>query len=344
MTFQFFVGADISKPFIDFVIIGQDGKKLLYQQVNNTSKDLQTFIKRVSKEFDVTRCLFCMENTGIYNENLLQELHKKEANIWLEKAIQIKQSLGLQRGKSDKVDAYRIALYASRHQQDARLWQPERKVIVQLKRYTALRSRLVEAISKLKVPLQEQDLFWDKKDAKLLSKHCQASIDVLKKDLKAVEMSIKKIIKEDEYLNHLFNLVTSVDGIGPVVAHEMIIATGEFKRITDPRKFACYSGVVPFEHSSGISIRGRNRVSSMANKNMKKLLHMSALVNIKLQGDLQDYYQRKVAEGKNKMSVLNALRNKIITRVFACVRNEAEYQRNFLSQNRKAPIERNVVC
>jgi len=42
------------------------------------------------------------------------------------------------------------------------------------------------------------------------------------------------------------------------------------------------------------------------------------------------YYLRKVEEGKNKMSVLNAVRNKIIHRIFALIKNENFYQKDFV--------------
>ena len=336
MNYSHFVGADISKPFIDFVIVDSEGKKVFYQKVDNTQKDFNTFLKTLKKQgLILGECLFCMENTGIYNEHLLTTLHEHNLDIWLEKAIQIKQSIGVQRGKNDKIDAYRIAIYALKHQMDLKLWKPEREVIKQLKQYTTLRNRLISAKNQLASPLKEIELFADKKHSKSLQKHCENSITALKEDIKQVDKTLDAIIKNDSYLNGLFNIISSVDGVGKIVARQFIIDTGEFKRISDPRKFACYAGVVPFEHSSGISVRGKARVSPFANKNMKRLLHMSAIVNIKIEGgDLKKYYDRKVEEGKNKMSVINALRNKIVARVFACVSNGEIYQRDYLSQNK----------
>ena len=52
---------------------------------------------------------------------------------------------------------------------------------------------------------------------------------------------------------------------------------------------------------------------------------MASLSAIKLDQDIKAYYERKVAEGKNKMSVLNAVRNKLLARVLACVNNEKQY-------------------
>jgi len=92
---------------------------------------------------------------------------------------------------------------------------------------------------------------------------------------------------------------------------------------------ACYAGVAPFEHRSGTSVRSRTRVSHLANKPLKSLLHMAALSAMQYNKDLQAYYERKVAEGKSKMLVINAVRNKLITRIFACIRDNRKYQENY---------------
>ncbi|MDO1450251.1 hypothetical protein Q0590_28480 [Rhodocytophaga aerolata] len=50
---------------------------------------------------------------------------------------------------------------------------------------------------------------------------------------------------------------------------------------------------------------------------------------IKTKGELQDYFLRKVAEGKNKMAVINAVRNKLISRIFAVVKQNRKYEKNY---------------
>jgi transposase len=77
-----------------------------------------------------------------------------------------------------------------------------------------------------------------------------------------------------------------------------------FKDITDAKKFACYAGVVPFEQSSGRK-RGKPHVSRIANKKVKALLHLAALSASLHSDEFKTYFDRKVAEGKNKMLVLN---------------------------------------
>ena len=158
-------------------------------------------------------------------------------------------------------------------------------------------------------------------------KLCVKQWSGLDKDLKAIEVQMKDVIDSDDDLKSLYKLVTSVVGIGFVTAVNLLIYTNEFTLFNSYRKFAYYSGVAPFEYRSGTSIRGRTRVSQMANKKMKRYLHMASLTGIKRDESLKTYYERKVVEGKSKMSVLNAVKNKLLARVFAVVNRGTEYQK-----------------
>ena len=63
---------------------------------------------------------------------------------------------------------------------------------------------------------------------------------------------------------------------------------------------------------------------------LKKLLHLCAMSAIQNDPEMKAYFERKVAEGKNKMSVINAVRNKLIHRVFAIIRDERNYENNYV--------------
>lgn len=328
MQFKFFVGIDVSKHSLDFSVV-TEGKEIGNFRIENSARAIKAAIKNLKKikGFALSEVLFCMEYTGIYNNHVTSTLQLMVANIWVEKAIQIKRSSGLQRGKSDKVDAQRIAFFAFRNHDKVRLWTPPRVVVQQLKRLTRIRERLLIMISQLKKPIKESEKFDPKEVFALIKNSCQSTIKSVKADIKKVEKQITEVIKSDASLKHLFELITSVNGIGKVIACDMILNTNEFKNIRDPKKYACYSGVVPFEHSSGSSVRGRTRVSHFANKNSKRLLHMAAMSIVRYTGELKTYWLRKVAEGKHKMVVLNAIRNKLIQRVFAVVKRGTKYER-----------------
>lgn len=328
MQFRFFVGIDVSKDALDFSVVNE-GKEVRDFRIENSSKAIKAALRTLGSlnGFCISNTLFCLEQTGLYNNHITSMLHSMEANIWVEKAIEIKRSSGLQRGKSDKVDSQRIAFFAFRNQDKARLWSAPRVVIQQLKRLTGVRERLLIMVSQLNKPIQESKKFDSKEVFNAIKNSCQSSLKAIKADIKKVEKQITDVIKTDSSLNHLFELITSVDGIGKVIACDMILTTNEFKTINDPKKYACYSGVVPFEHSSGTSIRGRTRVSHFANKNSKRLLHLAAMSIIRYKGELKTYWLRKIEEGKHKMVVLNAIRNKLIQRVFAVVKRGSKYEK-----------------
>jgi transposase len=323
MKLDLFIGIDVSKKTLNYELVVNAEEKLSFESENSID-GIKGFIKELKKQddFDLSKAIFCMEYTGIYNNHLLAYLTEIKANIWLENPIHIKKSLGMVRGKNDKVDAARIAQFAYKNRDEAKLWEPERKIIQTLKAMTGIRNRIMKSMESLIVPIQEVKGFVDKETVKNLKNACKTSLNALKKDLKNINDKIIELIKGDEQLSYLFKLVSSVDNVGPVIATAVIVQTNEFKKFDNAKKFACYAGVAPFEHSSGTSIRGKTRVSHMANKSLKTLLHLAALGAVSRPGEMKLYFDRKVAEGKNKMLIINAIRNKIILRIFACVRQD----------------------
>jgi len=295
MNYSFFIGTDISKKTLDFGV--RNHQKLLFHlKVDNSMRGLDQFKQEcLARDINLQQSLICCEHTGVYSQNILALATKDNFSLWLESSLRIKRSLGLQRGKSDKIDAVRISEYAFRYADQASVWQPARQIILKLRQLVALRKRLLNAKNALKVPVSEVATFQDNKLQKEIEKLNKKPVEALEKQIADVEKKIKVLIKEDDSLKRLFEIATSVDGVGEVVFCEIVIATNEFKLFSCPRKFACYSGVVPFEHSSGTSIRGGTRVSHLANKQMKKLLHMAALSVVSGKGEMADYYHSAAA-------------------------------------------------
>ena len=322
MKFKNIIGIDVGKKLMDLTLL-QNGEKILQSQAENSIEKIKTILKKLKVDF--SESLFCMEHTGVYNHNLLIVLNSLGANIWLENPIQIKRSMGLTRGKNDKIDALRIAQYANLHQERVKLWEPDREVIQKLKLLMSQRSRLIKAKKLIEVPINEVKGFMEKNQHKMIKQSCKSTVTAINKDLVAITEQIEEIIDEDATLKELFSFATSVPNVGTITAAAMIVSTNEFHKISDPRKFACHCGIAPFEYSSGVSVRGKTRISHLADKSLKTMLHLSALSAISRPGELRDYFTRKVAEGKNKMLVLNAIRNKLVHRVFACVINQRKY-------------------
>jgi len=331
MQVNHFIGIDVSKNTLDISVV-TDGKTVYYQQIANTVKEIKTSICHIVEQLQTSfnEVVFCMEHTGIYNLPMVKWLQTKEAKIWLESGLHISRTLGLVRGKNDKIDSNRIAMYAFANRHQIKLWKAPRPVIEKITALLSQRSRFVKVKKQLSTAAAEQALFMHKDITKSIQKYTDKTVQVIDKQIEAVEKEIMTLIKEDENLNRLYQLITSVEGIGFVTACHMLSTTNEFINIKEAKKYACYAGVVPFEHRSGTSVRGKSRVSKMANKGIKTLLHLAATSAIRMEGDLKQYYHRKVAEGKSKMSVLNAVRNKLILRVFACVNQNRKFEKNYV--------------
>jgi transposase len=159
--------------------------------------------------------------------------------------LQIKQA----GGKTDRVDAQRIAQYAYRFRDQMRLWEPPREVMQKLAFLSAARQRLNQAYNLLSVPVNEQEMFTSKSLQKTLGMST-SPWRLLKKNKKRLSKLLKRLIEADVRLKELFDLMVSVPGIGPVIATELRLTTNEMQAINDPKKLACHAGVAPFERSA----------------------------------------------------------------------------------------------
>lgn len=335
--YSYFIGIDVSKNKLDFAVL-QAGNLLFHQETQNEPNEILPFVTglKTLPKFTMSKALFCMEHTGIYTNKLLACLKKLKANTVVENAMVIKNSMGLIRGKYDKIDAIRIAQFAFKNKDTLRLSEAKRPVILELTSLFALRNRLLNTQTALKTPLKEQTGFIKKGLSKQGDQLCAKSILAIATDLSIIDHIMDLLLNSDERTKRLMQIITSVPAVGRITAIQLIIATNEFRDINDPKKFACYAGVAPFVKDSG-KFKGRGRVSSIANKRVKGVLHLCAVTAIRAKGleELRAYYDRKtITEGKPKMAVLNALRNKIILRIFACVNQDRLFESEYHDHKR----------
>jgi transposase len=327
---QHFIGIDISKSTFDMILINEGQKATHHQVYSNTGKGVKQMIQwLVSQDVNLAKAIFCMEHTGLYSQVVAEALVKNQCLVWLEMPVVIIRSMGLQRGKNDKMDALKIALFAYKNRENIKFWTPPRQEITRMKDLLTLRERLVRNLTGLNTPIKEFNDMEQKRRSRYLNTFCEQSLIAMKKDIENVEKELEKLTREDQHLSDLFVLLTSIPGIGKITAWYFLVTTNEFVLFKSAKQLACNVGVVPFEHLSGSSVRGRSRVSKMANKQLKKLLHLGALSLIKKDNEFKQYYERKVAEGKNKMLVINAIRNKLVHRVMAVVSRGTPYQLNY---------------
>ena len=324
-----FIGIDVSKETFDLALIKDNDDSRVIQKVfsNNQAgfRELSKWLKQQKVVSEDT--VFCVEHTGYYSKPIAKFIIANKGNLWMEMSLKIIRSLGIQRGKNDKIDAKRIAQFAHRNQQDYKPYNPPRAIIEKLKTLLMLREKLINSKTSITVPVTELKSI-DKKAGKEALDVVHTFLKATEKNLLLIEQRIDDIITLDKDLNEKYKLVTSVPGIGKITFCYLAYFTNEFKNYSRAKQLACYCGVVPFEYTSGKSVRGKPKVHNMANKIMKRLLHTAALCAVTYYPEFKAYYERKVNENKNRMLVLNNVRNKLILRVAAVINNNQPYKIN----------------
>jgi transposase len=329
-----FIGIDVSKLWFDLSLI---------QVFNSVKRDMNTekfennaagfklltkWLKSHGVSFDQDT-LVVIENTGVYHRLIWQYCTKNGLALHIGNAAAIKWSLGITRGKDDVTDSKRLCIYCYRHADELKATPVLDCVILKLKDLVASRTRLIKQITSTKVYLKELKLSNSNEVQSMLEKLHKSAVDGLKKSLDLIEKEIKKMVAEHEAIRENYKLLISVPGIGRVTAIYMICCTANFASRISGKQLASYAGVVPFAHQSGSSIKGKNRVHKMANKDLKKLLHMGARSVATHNAEFKNYYERKLKEGKHDLAIINAIRNKIVLRAASVINRKEYYVDNY---------------
>jgi len=315
------IGIDVSKLTLDCCIHGSQELKTFKNDFDRIMKMIQWSLKKSG--VDRENLLFVLEHTGLYSDYLVRLLDGDDCSMSIVSGLEIKRSLGITRGKDDRKDAKRIALYGYRRREETLPSKIPGSTLTRLKRLMSMRKKLVGQRAGHMATLREQKrvleedslLFWVQEDI----------INLLGWRINDLEREMDKLLQGDLELGQMLALLTGIKGIGKVTARFMIVYTVGFTSFATWRKFASYCGIAPFPHTSGTSVRGRTKVSRLANREGKALLHQCSLSAVRYNPEMRAYYERRLEIGKSKMSTLNIIRNKLVARAFAVVARGTPY-------------------
>jgi transposase len=333
MDKELYFGVDVSKKTLDLAYY--DGETIDWKnahiKVSNDDagfKKIGSWVAKVGKDFDTF--LFCMEYTGLYNQNFRLWLESKEyiyGMVEPRKMHRFEPDLdddqrSLDRIKTDELDAFRIAIYCEQNHKKI-LRNPSKlpsPVYFKLKRLLAERKQNTKQSVLYKQQLHDicaydTDLSVERK--KLLLKNMQ-------ENQKAIDKEIDSYMNEDTSIRKNYNLLTSIPGIGRIIALETIVLTENFTAINNPRKYACYIGIAPFKKESGTSVRKKTGVSKKGFSEAKADLSIAVLSAIKNNPSIRDYWIHK-RKKKSGGIVLNAIKFKLVLRMFAVIKRGTPY-------------------
>jgi transposase len=331
---KFYLGMDVSKLWVDIAVqcvIKQSKQPMVTERFDNTTAGMKTMGKWLKKQqvsFD-DNSLLVIENTGVYHRLVWEYCSTEGLPLYIGNATHIKWSFGIARGKNDKIDSQRLCSYAIKNADELKTTPVLNPVFLKLKDMMTARTRLLAQKNSMKVYLGELKLTNSKETQLIMEQVHKAALEGIVESIKIVEKQIHEMIQQDEAIRNNYELLISVPGIGHLTAVYIICCTNNFICKITGKELASYAGVAPFGNKSGTSIKGRDKVHKMANKDLKKLLHMGAISAITHYPEFKDYYERKVKEGKHAQSVINAIRSKIALRAVAVINNQEKYVDNY---------------
>jgi transposase len=315
------VGIDVSKKTLDAYCHQAQVHKVFSNDVIGY-KSLLKWVLKVSKDDTV---FYCFENTGYYSLKLALYLSSRSIVYVEESPLKIKRSSGIVKEKTDRIDAVLIARYAWLYREELTASSVKSMSQLELGRLLALRDQLVRNNAGLKGTLKEMKVLLSSSSTDVGCLSLKRSIDYIEKQVKSIETRIRDILSSDASMSKNYELLTSLKGIGLVVACQLIYHTGNFTRFASWRAFSSYCGTAPFKHESGTSIHRRKQCHYLGDRKMKSLLSMASISAIQHDSELRLYYNRKLAAGKDKMLAINNVRNKLIARAFAVVKRGTPY-------------------
>lgn len=324
-TFNVILGVDVSKLTLD---IGC-AKQRLHLKIDNNARGFVKFRKWCnSNQISFDKTMVVMEHTGGYEHRFIQFCESVSLAFCRVSGLEIKRSMGITRGKNDKVDSFRIGQYGEEKINRLSPSKPLDSNIVALKQLLSFRKRLVRENAGLASTIKERKHIYGVNTKDLVIKIASQKLKANQIHIDQIEGEINQIIKSNELLLKSYRILTSVKGIGPINALMTIAYTENFVSFTDPRKYAVYVGVIPFDNSSGSSIKGKKMISYIAHTELKQELNQAAKSAIAHDPEIRAYAERKLVTKHYKI-VLNNVKFKLILRMFSLIKRSEMYVANY---------------
>jgi transposase len=321
---MFVIGIDVSKEKLDCAWLRDvEALKIKNKVISNHAKGFEALCQWSERQTgaNLSETLFVMEATGIYHEALAYHLHQRGARVAVLNPAWVRdyaRSLGI-RSKNDKKDAMVLARYGAT--QSISLWKPEPEEVRELK---ALISRL-DAVER---DIRREENRKEKAQCAQTSNIVMNSIDSILGSLRQEKQRLDKEI--DDHINRHptlkkdKQLLKSIPGVGDVVARCMM-SVYRSRHFTKAGSMAAFFGLVPVDHESGTSVRGRPHLSKAGSSMMRAKLYMPAVVAAHHNPDAMALYQRLLGKGKSKMTAIGAVMRKLVHICFGVLKHQQAY-------------------
>jgi transposase len=317
MKVKHFVGIDVSKR--DFYACINDTEPP--RKFNNTPagvRGLLSFLR--AKDYLPRETRIGVESTGSYHYRISFTCTNKGYTTHVINPLitNAYNKTTVRRTKTDKKDASLIRYVLT---QGAGYPFVETKDTLVLK--NLVRERVYLSDMKRKVKRKQTDIQY--KEAIIntpITNVNQEITDLLKEKMQEIDKQLKHHRKEEQ------TLLQSIPGLGPATATTLIAEITDIHRFPSPKQFTAFLGLDPRTHQSGTSINGKGYITKRGNKILRTLFYNCTSVAIQRPNIFQDFYQKKVSEGKPKMVALIATTHKMTKVAYAVWKTNIPFDPN----------------
>ena len=293
-----FIGLDIGK--FNFVVATYGSKST--KEYENSSSGIKAFMKDYKTILPNSLCV--LETTGGYETRVLLTLCDKDVFVHRANTRKVKnfiRSFG-NKAKTDSLDAKALALYGYERKDCLEKFIPSSKKALDL-------YELVQRRRDLKQMLIAEKNRYQAPRAELIKKSCAMMIKLLTKQVEHIDTEINRLIEEDQRLKTKKEVLKTINGIGDVIANELLILMPELGKM-NRREIASLAGLAPKANDSG-KFSGYRRTGK-GRSEIKPILFLAAMAARNSNSELKAFYFRLIEKGKKKMVALIALARKII--------------------------------
>jgi transposase len=332
IIWRFIVGIDISKKHLDCYVLDRQTGAGSECQVPNTCKGFEQLANWFDEHgADRSQTKLISEHTGRYGEHLLRWTTTNEWAHAVVKTTALKKVGNEHHRKTDATDAKDLADYGVRFSDKLSLTRAPKPAIGQIRRLQAERRAMVDRRAALKSKLTEADIH--DADMERLVEMWTRQVALLTEHISELEGRIKELINEDTNIKNRYDMMRSAPGIGKVLG-PLWVSLFAGQQTLEARKISSRFGFAPHPHQSGSSVKRTEQSSGFGNSEVRRVMHQAALSVKTNYPHYQKYYEKKRAEGKEHLLVINNIINKLIRLYCAMWNNRVEYDPDYIQKNK----------
>jgi len=290
-------------------------------ELDNTPEAIARFLAHQQARCGQLRVV--MEATGIYYLDMAVQLAEAGVEVMVlnPKAAHHFARAMSQRSKTDALDARMLLAYLQR--MDFVPWQPPPRAVLELRQLGRHLGRLAEQKTRLKNQLHA--LRSTRTSPAVVIEDMQDDLASLERRIERLSAEALARVRADAALSQRFDALDSITGIGPTSALALLAELLVLPRSMNSRACVCHAGLDVRIHRSGSSVELAPRLSKHGNKYLRRALYMPAMVAIVHDPHAKAFRDRLLARGKKKMQALAAVMRKLLTAVWALIRNPQAY-------------------